>query len=128
MMFLLPLLALVLGFGLVYVWGVTVPIAYSDYIAVAILAGLDSVFGGVRARLEKRFEQVIFVSGFFTNAALAALLAYTGDRLGVNLYLAAVIALGIRIFSNLGAIRRALMDRYLHRPEQAGSVFTETAE
>jgi len=125
-MLVLPLLALALGFGLVYVWGVTIPIAYSDYVAVAILAGLDSVFGGIRAHMEKRFEQAIFASGFFTNAALAALLAYTGDRLGVNLYLAAVIALGIRIFSNLGAIRRSLLDRLLHRPEQAGSVFAQT--
>ncbi len=115
-MFMIPVLALLLGFGLVYVYGVTVPSAYSDYVAVAILAGIDSVFGGVRSRLEGKFDQAVFVSGFFMNAALAAILAYTGDRLGVNLYLAAVIALGIRIFGNLGAIRRRLIDRYLRRP------------
>ena len=127
-MFLLPLLALIVGFAIIYAWGVTVPIGYSDYVAVAILAGLDSVFGGVRARLEKRFEHAIFATGFFTNAALAALLAYTGDRLGVNLYLAAVVALGIRIFSNLGAIRRSILDHYLHRPERTATVFAQTPE
>jgi len=127
-MLLLPILALIVGFALVYIWGVTIPIAYSDYVAVAILAGLDSVFGGLRAALEKRFQQGIFVSGFFTNVAVAALLAYSGDRLGVNLYLAAVVALGVRIFSNLGAIRRALIDRYLHQPERSATAFIQTPE
>ena len=90
----------------------SVPIAYADYVSIAILAGMDAVFGGLRAVLEKRFDPVSFVSGFFVNAALAALLAYTGDRLGVNqLYLAAVVALGVRIFYNLGLIRLLLLKR-----------------
>jgi len=112
MAFLLPLIALVVGFVIVYlIPTLSVPIAYGDYVSVAILAGLDAVFGGLRAVLEKRFDHVAFVSGFFVNAALAALLAYTGDRLGVNLYLAAVVALGVRIFYNLGLIRLLLLKR-----------------
>jgi small basic protein len=115
---LIPLIALVIGFVLVYVLpNVAVPIAYADYVSIAILAGLDAVFGGLRAVLERRFDSTSFVSGFFVNAALAALLAYTGDRLGVNLYLAAVVALGVRIFYNLGAIRLLLLKRPIsHHP------------
>jgi small basic protein len=114
-MILLPLLALLLGFVMVYVLKVSVPIAYSDYVAVAILAGLDSVVGGVRGVLDHRFEPVVFVTGFFMNAAVAALLVFAGDRLGVNMYLPAVVALGVRIFYNLGHIRHQLLDRMMHR-------------
>ena len=42
-----------------------------------------------------------------------AVLAYLGDRLGVDLYTAAIIVFGIRIFSNLSAIRHLLMRRYI---------------
>ena len=47
------------------------------------------------------------------NALIAAVLAYLGDRLGVDLYTAAIIVFGIRIFSNLSAIRHLLMRRYI---------------
>jgi small basic protein len=114
-MFLIPLLALVVGFLLVYSLRVDIPAGYADYLSIAILAGLDSIAGGVRARLEENFDEYIFATGFFVNMALAALLAYLGDRLGVNIYLAVVVALGVRIFQNLGRIRGRLTARLLHR-------------
>ena len=43
---------------------------YSRYLAIAILACLDSVFGGVAGFIEKKFNINIFVSGFFGNALL----------------------------------------------------------
>jgi small basic protein len=115
-MILLPVLALLLGFVLVYMFKLSVPPDYTDYVAVAILAGLDSVVGGVRGVLDHRFEPIVFVTGFFMNTAVAALLVYAGDRLGVNMYLPAIVALGVRIFYNLGHIRRSLLDRIMHRP------------
>ena len=60
----------------------------------SFLAALDSVFGGIRGYMEDGFDTTIFVSGFIVNALLAAGLAYIGDKLGVELYLAAVIVLG----------------------------------
>jgi small basic protein len=99
----LPVVALVLGFLLVYRF--SIPSSWADYAAIAILAGFDAVIGAVRARMERQFDEAVFVSGFFVNMALAILLAYTGDKLGVDLYLAMVVALGIRIFTNLGRIR-----------------------
>lgn len=56
--------------------------------------------------MENVFDTTVFVSGFVTNALLAAGLAYLGDRLGVELYLAAVVAFGVRLFQNLAIIRR----------------------
>lgn len=87
---------------------ITYSASYSLYVSVAILACLDSVFGGLRATLEKKFNTEIFISGFFGNAILAAFLAYVGDRLGVPLYYASIFAFGGRLFQNFAIIRRLL--------------------
>ncbi len=114
-MFLIPVIALFIGFLLIYNLGLYIPPAYADYLSLAILAGLDSICGGIRAKLEENFDEYVFSTGFFVNMALAASLAFLGDRLGVNLYLAVVVALGVRIFQNLGRIRGRITARLLHR-------------
>jgi small basic protein len=91
---------------------VLLPLIYAKYLSIAILAALDSVFGGIRGYMEDGFDTTIFVSGFIVNALLAAGLAYIGDKLGVELYLAAVIVFGVRIFQNLAIIRRYLVKKY----------------
>lgn len=95
----------VIGFLLPYTYNT----AYSLYITIAILACLDSVFGGVRANLENKFDIKVFLSGFFGNSILAAFLAYIGDRLGVPLYYAAIFTFGGRLFDNFAAIRRLVL-------------------
>jgi small basic protein len=85
--------------------------AYAPYLSLATLAGLDTVLGGVRAGIEGRFQDDIFVSGFVLNTLLAAGLAYLGDKIGVDLFLAAVVALGTRVFLNLSLIRRYYLTR-----------------
>ncbi|MEW5761649.1 MAG: small basic family protein [Bacillota bacterium] len=88
-----------------------IPQIYGKYLGIAILAAIDSVFGGVRAGMEERFDNAIFVSGFVSNTLLAAGLVFIGDRLGVELYTAAVVAFGVRLFQNLAAIRRKLIKK-----------------
>ncbi len=95
----------VIGFLLPYTYNT----AYSLYISIAILACLDSVFGGIRANLKDEFNIKIFLSGFFGNSILAAFLAYIGDRLGVPLYYAAIFTFGGRLFDNFAAIRRLIL-------------------
>ncbi len=91
----------------------TFPIIYARYLSIAVLAALDTAFGGLRASLEGNYDNGVFMSGFFTNALLAAGLVYLGDHIGVdNLYLAGVAAMGIRMFNNLGYIRRALFTQW----------------
>ena len=98
-------LGLILGFRSLLV----VPAAYTRYFSIAVLATLDTVFGGVRSRLEGKFDDTTFVTGFFSNAMLATLLTFIGDRIGVELYNAAVFAFGYRIFQNLGMSRMLLL-------------------
>jgi len=105
----LPLVALLVGFFIIYPFSPAIPPAWADYIAIAVVAGFDALVGALRSRLEHRFDEAVFMSGFFANMVLAALLAYFGDRIGVDLYLAVVVALGIRIFTNLGRVRALLV-------------------
>lgn len=100
----------------------TFPVIYARYLSIAVLAALDTAFGGLRASLEGTYDNGVFMTGFFTNALLAAGLVFLGDRIGVdNLYLAGVAAMGIRMFNNLGFIRRALFTRWglLRKKDQA---------
>lgn len=69
-------------------------------------------FGAVRGNLSKNFQADIFISGFFGNALLAAGLAYLGDKLGIPIYMAAVIVFGGRIFDNFAIIRRLLLEEF----------------
>jgi small basic protein len=108
---LLPIVGLLAGALIGVLSGLTIPAAFARYTAVAILVGIDSILGGLRSEMEGRFNTAIFISGFFVNSLLAGLLVYLGDRLGVDLYLAAVVAFGVRIFNNLAVIRRRLIIR-----------------
>jgi len=102
----IPFIGLALGFSLVYFSQASIPPQFASYLALAALAGLDSVCGGIRAGFEGKFHDDIFLSGFLMNALLAGALAYLGDRIGVDLFLAAVVLLGGRVFLNLSLIRR----------------------
>lgn len=107
----IPLLGLIIGISIGIFIPYNIPIQYSTYVAVGILAALDTVFGGVVASLEKKFDMTVFLSGFFGNALLAAGLAYIGDRLGIQIYLAAIFAFGNRLFLNFAIIRRLLLNK-----------------
>jgi small basic protein len=104
-----PIVAFVLGFLIVYRFVPILPFALANYVALSILAGFDALIGGFRARLEGKFDEAVFVSGFFVNMILAGVLAYLGDKLNVDIYLAVTVALGIRVFNNLGRIRSLLV-------------------
>ncbi|MCX7902972.1 MAG: small basic family protein [Caloramator sp.] len=106
----IPLIGLIIGIILGMFLKIDIPAAYSTYVPVAILAALDSVFGGLRASLEGKFQSDIFISGFFGNVIIASLLAYLGDRLNVPIYLAAVFVFGSRLFNNFAIIRRLIID------------------
>ncbi len=103
---LLPLLGLLVGILAGLVLQVNVGFEFSRYTAVAILAALDSVVGAVRAELDGVYDNRIFISGFVTNAIVAVILTFIGDRLGLDLYLVALITFGLRIFNNVALIRR----------------------
>ncbi len=88
----------------------TVPTELQPYLPIAVVAALDALFGGLRAKLDGIFDDRVFVVSFLSNVVVAALIVFLGDQLGVGSQLSTgvVVVLGIRIFSNTAAIRRHL--------------------
>ncbi|OCS87592.1 small basic family protein [Caryophanon tenue] len=115
----LPLLGLALGIALGMLTNIQIPVAYESYLSIALLATMDTLVGGVRAHLQKVYDDVVFVTGFFFNIVLAAGLAFLGVHLGVDLYLAAIFAFGVRLFQNIAVIRRLLLANWSEKRTQS---------
>jgi small basic protein len=99
---------LVIGVVVGLVLQPTVPISLQPYLPIAVVAALDALFGGLRAKLDGLFDDRVFLVSFLSNVLVAAFIVFLGDQLGVGSQLstAVVVVLGIRIFSNAAAIRR----------------------
>jgi small basic protein len=106
----IAVIALIIGVVLGVVLDPTVPVALQPYLPIAVVAALDAVFGGVRAKLDGVFDDKQFVISFISNVLVAGLIVYLGDQLGVGsqLSISVVVVLGVRIFGNVAAIRRHL--------------------
>ena len=108
-------IAILIGCILGAILGLNAPMisyTYSSYLAIAIIAALDSVFGGIASIIKKNFDLKIFISGFFGNAILAILLTILGQKLNVDIYLAAIVVFVWRMFMNLGTIRRYYVEKW----------------
>ena len=115
------LIAIIIGCligALIGMYAPMVSYTYSGYLAIAIIAALDSVFGGIVATLKKNFNLTIFITGFFGNAILAILLTILGQKLNVDIYLAAIIVFVGRMFTNLAIIRRYYIDIVMKKIEE----------
>jgi small basic protein len=106
----IAVLGLVVGIVLGLVVRPDVPLALDPYLPIAVVAALDAVFGGLRAYLDGIFDDKVFVISFVSNVVIASGIVFLGDKLGVGgqLSTGVIVVLGIRIFSNVAAIRRHL--------------------
>ena len=108
-------LAIIVGCIIGAIIGINIPMipyTYSSYLAISIVAALDTVFGGITSSLNGKFDFKTFVSGFFGNAILSILLTYLGEKLNVDIYLAAIVVFVGRMFVNLGIIRRYYVEKW----------------
>lgn len=104
----IPLIGLVAGLLIGLFVQPEVPLWVQPYLPIAVIAALDAVFGALRAVLDGIFDDKVFVVSFVSNVLVAALIVFLGDQLGVGSQLSTgvIVVLGLRIFSNLAAIRR----------------------
>lgn len=112
------IIAIVIGCVLGALIGINMPIipyTYSRYLAIAIVAALDSVFGAVSSNIKGNFDLKIFISGFFGNAILSITLTWLGIKLNVDIYLAAIVVFAGRMFTNFAIIRRYYLDKWMQR-------------
>ncbi len=110
-MIFIPVIALILGLAL----GQFIPPLGGQpgqYLAVACLAGFDTVCGGIRTGYEQKFRSDVFVTGFIVNVAIAFGLSMLGDQIGQNMFLVAALVFGQRIFNNLSIIRRQMLTKW----------------
>ncbi len=115
------ILAIIIGCLVGIIFGVNAPAIsylYSDYLAISIVAALDSVFGGITATLKENFDFKVFVTGFFGNAILSMLLTLLGNKLNVDIYLAAIVVFVGRMFNNLTIIRRFYLEKWNNLKEK----------
>ena len=98
----------------------SIPIELTKYSAVIIMGVLDALFGAIRAETSNdQFDGIIFITGLAFNIVLSVLITVLGDKLGLDLYLAAAFVFTFRIFTNVGATRRHLLDQYLAKTRRS---------
>ena len=117
MIFIAILIGCILG-ALIGMNAPMISYTYSSYLAIAVVAALDSGFGGITSVINKNFDLKIFATGFFGNAILAILLTILGQRLNVDIYLAAIVVFVGRMFVNLAIIRRYFVDKWSKKFEE----------
>ena len=122
-------LAIIIGCILGAILGMNAPMisyTYSTYLAIAVIAALDSVFGGISSVLKKNFDLKIFLSGFFVNSILSILLTVLGQKLNVDIYLATIFVFVSRMFNNLTIIRRYYVEKWSKKLEKLKEIKVET--
>ena len=123
-------IAIIIGCILGAIIGSNAPVisyTYSSYLSIAIIAAIDSVFGGISAVLKKQFDLKIFLTGFFGNAVLAIALTFLGNKLNVDIHLAAIVVFVGRMFTNLAIIRRYYVEKLSKRFEKVKKSDEENA-
>jgi len=108
---LIPLIGLVIGIAAGIFSGMVYPVGFSAYVAMGILACLDSLLGGIYANMREDFQWKVFATGFVINAVLAIALIWLGNQLSIDLSIAAIVVYGSRIFNNCSNIRHLILNK-----------------
>lgn len=102
-----------------------IPYQYSSYVAISIIAALDSVLGGICGTLKGNFDLKTFVTGFFGNAFLSILLTYLGEKLNVDIYIGAIVVFVWRMFNNLTIIRIHYVEKWSNKKKERSEKTSE---
>ena len=124
-------ISIILGCIIGALIGINAPVisyTYSSYLSIAIIAALDTVFGGIASVVKGNFDLKIFLSGFFGNSILSIALTYLGNKLNVDIYLAAIVDFVGRMFTNLAIIRRYYLEKWIQFTEKMKENKTKVEE
>ena len=110
-MYLLPVIGIIFGIYIGFESPYVFPQFYSTYVAIGVLACIDSVLGGMKGLIEKNFNIGIFISGFFGNALISVFIIFMGERLNIDMSIAAIVVYGSRLFKNFAQIRRFILNK-----------------
>ena len=124
-------ISIILGCIIGALIGINAPVisyTYSSYLSIAIIAALDTVFGGIASDVKGNFDLKILLSGFFGNSILSIALTYLGNKLNVDIYLAAIVVFVGRMFTNLAIIRRYYLEKWIQFTEKMKENKTKVEE
>lgn len=114
-------LGIILGILIGIIIQIPIPYFLTRYTAVSIMGILDALFGAIRADATgDGYDVTILATGLVFNILLAVGITYLGDRLGLDLYLAASVVFTFRIFSNVGITRRTMVEKWLKPKRSIG--------
>lgn len=107
----MAILGLVVGVAVGLLLEPSLPPFLEPYLPIAIVAAFDAILGATRAYFDGVFSDRVFAVSFISNVLIAGLIVFVGDQIGVGSQLstAVIVVLGIRIFNNAAAIRRAVL-------------------
>jgi len=119
------LLGIILGIVFGIIAPFNIPLEYSRYTAVAILAILDAIFGGICAQIRKEFNIGNFITGLLFYMFLTAFFVYLGDKLNLDLYLGVIVVFVFRIMQNIGVIRAFYFQRFFREEKKKTDAHVE---
>ena len=97
-----PLIGLIAGIFFGYILQIS---PNEKICAVIIFAAIDSICGGLTAKLNSNFSDLILIIGFFTNLAFGMILILFGNFFEMDLYYIALLIFGLRIFKNISILK-----------------------
>lgn len=100
------LVATIVGILSAIAFDLYIPPALISYASIIIISAIDSVMGAYKSLLRDKFSLSVFVTGFFGNSILAAVMVFLGKKIDLDLYYAVIIVFTMRIFSNFSFVRR----------------------
>lgn len=117
------LIGLLVGILIGLKFDFVIPSEFIRYTAVIIIGIMDSLLGAAKAEIrgdirDDEYSPVVFLTGLFSNIAFAVLITFLGEHLGLDLYLAVTVVFTIRIFTNIGKIRRNVLQKYLDKKQK----------
>ena len=88
---------------------INIELVHTKILIMLFMVSLDSLIGGLKSMDKTSFNDSLLISGFFINFTAGLILLYVGDKVDINLYYAALIALTIRILKNFSVLRRHVL-------------------
>lgn len=105
----------ILGILAAIAFDLYIPTFLTSYASVVIIAGVDALLGACKSVLRDKFSFTVFVTGFFGNSLLAALMVFFGKKIELDLYYALIIVFVMRIFSDISFIRRYYLKKFTQK-------------
>ena len=90
----------------------SIPDEYIKYTAVMTIAIIDFLLSAIKSEVKKsEYNAQVIFTGLLYNLGLAVGITYLGEKLGLDLYLAASIYFIFHIFTNTNEIRKIMLNK-----------------